>query len=119
MNREQKIQVRLNAIAGEQRRLNSERASLKAELEQICGPKASYCFLYERARCGPEDNLRCRVINAKSLTEAAGRMARFIERRAERYGWEDPGVDYEVDFDGKWLDLYKLGDKHPIYQYLP
>ena len=58
-----------------------------------------------------------RVYRAKNVSGAALKMARFIERRgcpAERVT-----VDYEADYNGRTIDLYRLKKSHPLYQFLP
>jgi hypothetical protein len=80
--------------------------------------KGKFIFIYEAQRNGSDEDLLARVISAPSLEEAATQMAEFMSMESERKKWEDPAVDYEAEKDGQYLDLYSLGESHPISNYL-
>jgi hypothetical protein len=82
-----------------------------------------YGFLYFKTRGSRE---RYRKYNGATLDEAARKMARFMCRlRSELDDWGDSEVDYEADMNPskghprKQLDLYELGEDHPIHEFLP
>ena len=58
-----------------------------------------------------------RVYKARNVDAAARKMARFLDGR----DWDpaEVSVDYEADHKGVHIDLYELGEQHPLYRYLP
>lgn len=110
------IQNKLDAVRRSQALLAKEEAELVAQLRELRNVgDPPFVFLYETGN-SPEE-LYCRWFKSRNLAAAAVNMAKFMERHA--WKWHRPRVDYEVEFKGDYIDLYELGESHPIYEYLP
>jgi len=112
----EQIQDRLDVVFAELNERQAEREKLESKLlELTTGPK-TYGFLYDRNGDDPEFQRDCyRVYKADTLEDAAEKMAAFIDRK----GWTGVLVDSEADHNGMHVDLYQIGESHPLYQYLP
>lgn len=111
----EQIQDRLDVVILQLNELETERGKLESELlELVTGPTV-YGFLYDRSG-DPEFHHDCyRVYKALTLNDAAEKMASFIERKE----YSDVLVDSEADHNGTYVDLYQIGETHPLYKYLP
>ena len=111
----QTIQNRLDRIRQLQGKLADEETALLNQLKQFRNSgDPPFSFLYFEA--DDEEELYSREFRSPSLTVAAVRMARFMARLPD--SWEKPRVDYEVEMNGEYINLYTLGERHPIYEYL-
>lgn len=89
----------------------------------------TYGFLYFKR---PGDKDRYCTFRGNDLADAARKMATLLNRLRRTYeSWSNPQVDYEVDVNctrlversiqppAAQLDLYSLGESHPIREFLP